>query len=111
LHGLFSIHLKAKTSQQVLARLAGLSETTNSVTASLKETKIWWKSDVWELFLSQVSYSRRCAEASAAKAYQKRGLPLATGMEVGYVVTDAAKWELDTERDASEFDAGYYGKH
>jgi hypothetical protein len=31
-------------------------------------------------------------------------------MEIGYVVTDAAKWEVDTERDASEFDAGYYGK-
>jgi DNA polymerase, archaea type len=44
------------------------------------------------------------------KAYQKRGLPLATGMEIGYVVTDAAKWEVDTERDASEFDAAYYGK-
>jgi hypothetical protein len=27
-----------------------------------------------------------------------------------YVVTDAAKWEVDTERDASEFDSGYYGK-
>jgi hypothetical protein len=29
--------------------------------------------------------------ASAVKAYQKRGLPLAPGMEIGYVVTDAAK--------------------
>jgi len=44
------------------------------------------------------------------QAYQKRGLPLAIGMEIGYVVTDAAKWEVDTERDASEFDAAYYGK-
>ena len=31
-------------------------------------------------------------------------------MEIGYVVTDAAKWEVDTERDASEFDARYYEK-
>jgi DNA polymerase, archaea type len=54
-----------------------------------------------------MNYSRRCAEASAVQAYQKRGLPLATGMEIGYVVKDAAKWEVDTERDASEFDAGY----
>jgi DNA polymerase I len=61
-------------------------------------------------FSSQVSYSRKCVEASAVKAYQKRGLPLVTGMEIGYVVTDAAKWEVDTERDASEFDAAYYGK-
>ena len=51
-----------------------------------------------------------CAEASAVKAYQKRGFSLAPGMEIGYVVTDAAKWQVGTERDASEFDAGYYGK-
>jgi DNA polymerase I len=60
--------------------------------------------------LSRMDYSRRCAEASAVKAYQKRGLHLSPGMEIGYVVTDAAKWEVDTERDASEFDSGYYGK-
>ena len=60
--------------------------------------------------LSRVNYSRRCAEASAVKAYQKRGFSLAPGMEIGYVVKDAAKWEVDTERDASEFDAGYYRK-
>jgi DNA polymerase I len=60
--------------------------------------------------VSRLNYSRRCGEASAVQAYQKRGLPLAPGMEIGYVVTDAAKWNLDPERDASEFDAGYYGK-
>ena len=26
------------------------------------------------------------------------------------MVKDAKKWEVDTERDASVFDAGYYGK-
>jgi hypothetical protein len=31
-------------------------------------------------------------------------------MEIGYVVTDASKWQVDTERDESEFDAGYYVK-
>jgi DNA polymerase, archaea type len=70
--------------------------------------------DVRELAIhrrvSRMNYSRRCAEASAVRAYQKRGLPLATGMKIGYVVTDAAKWKVDTERDASEFDSGYYGK-
>ena len=40
------------------------------------------------------------------QAYQKRGLPLAPGMEIGYVVTDAAKWKVDTEKDASDFDTG-----
>ena len=42
------------------------------------------------------------------QAYKKRGLPLAPEMEIGYVVTDATKWEEDTERDASGFDAAYY---
>jgi hypothetical protein len=44
------------------------------------------------------------------QAYQKRGLPLAPGMEIGYVVTDADKWDVDPERYTSEFDAGQYGK-
>jgi DNA polymerase, archaea type len=60
--------------------------------------------------LSRVTYSRRCAEASAVKAYKKRGFQLSPGMEIGYVVRDASKWEVDTERDASGFDAGYYRK-
>jgi DNA polymerase, archaea type len=70
--------------------------------------------DVRELAIhrrvSRMNYSRRCAEASAVKAYQKNGLPLAPGMEIGYVVKDAAKWEADTDSDASEFDAAYYGR-
>ena len=44
------------------------------------------------------------------QAYQKRGLSLASGIGIGYVVIDASKWELDSERDASEFDAGCYCK-
>jgi DNA polymerase, archaea type len=67
--------------------------------------------DVRELAMhrrvSRMNYSRRCAEASAVKAYQRRGLPLAPGMKIGYVVTNAAKRDVDTERDASEFTAGY----
>jgi hypothetical protein len=31
-------------------------------------------------------------------------------MEIGYVVKDSMKWEVDSERDASEFDAEYYAK-
>ncbi|MBN1234930.1 MAG: type B DNA-directed DNA polymerase [Methanotrichaceae archaeon] len=60
--------------------------------------------------LSRTNYSRRCAEASAVHAYQKRGLSLVPGMEIGYVVKDAKTWDVDTKRDASEFDFGYYGK-
>ena len=41
--------------------------------------------------VSRMNYSRRCAETLAVQAYQKRGLPLDPGMEIGFVVTDAAK--------------------
>jgi DNA polymerase I len=70
--------------------------------------------DAWELAIhrrvSRLNYSRRCAEASAVQAYLKRGISLAPGMEIGYVVKDAKKWAIDTERDASGFDEAYYRK-
>lgn len=70
--------------------------------------------DVRELAIhrrvSRLNYSRRCAEASAVQAHLKRGISLAPGMEIGYVVTDAGKWAVDTERDASGFDDLYYRK-
>ncbi len=67
--------------------------------------------DVRELAIhhrvSRLNYSRRCAEASAVQAHMKQGMPLAPGMEIGYVIRDAHKWEVDPER-TSEFDTGYY---
>lgn len=72
------------------------------------------EADVRELAIhrrvSRRSYSRRCAEASAIAAHQKQGIALAPGMEIGYVVKDAKRWEVEPDRTASEFDAGYYGK-
>ena len=38
----------------------------------------------------------------------KQGIPLAPEMEIGYVIKDARKWEVDPERIASKFDAIYY---
>jgi DNA polymerase I len=68
--------------------------------------------DVKELAIhrrvSRLNYSRRCAEASAVHAHMKQGVPLAPGMEIGFVIRDARKWEVDPERTASKFDAGYY---
>ena len=82
--------------------------------------------------VSRLSYSRRCAEASAVGAWQKSGLPLFPGMEIGYVVRDAEEWAVepvrmgvgepmrtavedpvrraveDTVRAAGEFDTCYY---
>ena len=60
--------------------------------------------------VSRLNYSRRCAEASAVQAHLKRGISLAPGMEIGYVVKDAGRWEVEVEMMAAEFDAGYYGK-
>ena len=68
--------------------------------------------DVKELAIhrrvSRLNYSRKCAEASAVQAHIKQGIPLAPGMEIGYVIRDARKWEVDPERTASKFDAVYY---
>jgi DNA polymerase I len=58
--------------------------------------------------VSKLKYSRRCAEASAVQAHMKQGIPLAPGMEIGYVIRDARKWEVDPESTASKFDAVYY---
>ncbi|MGA9099558.1 MAG: DNA polymerase I, partial [Methanotrichaceae archaeon] len=70
--------------------------------------------DVGELAIrrrvSRLSYSHRCAEASAVQAYRRRGIALAPGMEISYVVKDAGRWEVDPARVASRFDAEYYGK-
>jgi len=60
--------------------------------------------------VSRLRYSRRCVEASAVQAHLRQGIPLAPGMEIGYVVRDARKWEADPERTARGFDAGYYRK-
>jgi DNA polymerase I len=60
--------------------------------------------------ISRLSYSRRCAEASVVVACQTQGIPLAPGMEIGYVVRDAERWTVSMEKGASQFDAEYYGK-
>ena len=60
--------------------------------------------------VSRLKYSHRCAEASAVQAHVNHGIPLAPGMEIGYVVRDAKNWEVEPKSSASEFDAEYYGK-
>jgi hypothetical protein len=42
------------------------------------------------------------------QAHMKQGLPLAPGIEIGYVIKDVRKWEVDPERTAPKFDAVYY---
>jgi DNA polymerase I len=52
--------------------------------------------------VSRLSYSRRCAEASAVEAWQRSGRPLFPGMEIGYVVRDAEEWAVEPVRVAVE---------
>ncbi len=44
------------------------------------------------------------------KAHLRLGISLEPGMEIGYVMKDAGRWEVETEREAVGFDVGYYGK-
>ena len=58
--------------------------------------------------VSRLSYSRRSPEASAVAAFEAAGIPLAPGMEIGYVVTDASRWLVEVDGGATGFDRGYY---
>jgi len=42
------------------------------------------------------------------RVHMKQGIPLAPEMEIGYVIRDARKWEVDPEMTASKFDAACY---
>ena len=70
--------------------------------------------DVRELAIyrrvSRTNYSRRFSEASTERAYQKRGISLASRMEIGYVAKDAKRRGGEHERTVEEFDVGYYRK-
>ena len=57
--------------------------------------------------VSRLSYGRRSPEASAVAALRALGVPLAPGMEIGYVVTDASRWLVEV-KEAAGFDAAYY---
>jgi len=52
--------------------------------------------------VSRLNYSRRCFEASAVQAHMTQGIPLAPGMEIGYVIRDARKWEVDPRENCIE---------
>ena len=40
----------------------------------------------------------------------KQSVPLARGMEIGYIVKDPKRWSADPDRTAFEFDAEYHRK-
>jgi len=59
--------------------------------------------------ISKTQYRRRCAEASALKAYKKHNINIKPGMEIEYVVVDSKKWIVDVIS-YENFDFEYYSK-
>jgi DNA polymerase I len=58
--------------------------------------------------ISRLTYVHRCLEGSAVQAYRDRGITLAPGMKIGYIVRDAQRYSVDTAWDAAGFDVSYY---
>ncbi len=58
--------------------------------------------------ISRLTYTHRCLEGAAVQAYRDRGIEIAPGMKIGYVVRDARRYAVDTEWDAATFDLPYY---
>jgi DNA polymerase I len=54
--------------------------------------------------ISRLTYVHRCLEGSAVQAYRDRGITLAPGMKIGYIVRDAQRYSVDTAWDAAGFD-------
>jgi DNA polymerase I len=58
--------------------------------------------------ISRLTYAHRCLEGAAVQAYRDRGMEIAPGMKIGYIVRDARRYSVDTEWDAAAFDLSYY---
>jgi len=58
--------------------------------------------------ISRLSYARRCLEESAVQEYRARGMNVAPGMKIAYVVRDAGKYLVDPAGEASCIDTAYY---
>ena len=58
--------------------------------------------------ISRLTYTHRCLEGAAVQAYRDRGIEIAPGMKIGYVVRDARTYSVDTEWDAAVFDLTHY---
>ncbi|MEN6442120.1 MAG: hypothetical protein ABFC71_00010 [Methanoregula sp.] len=58
--------------------------------------------------ISRTTYAHRCIEGSAVKAYRERGIDVAPGMKISYIVVDAGRYRVVPEWCAEGFDARYY---
>jgi DNA polymerase I len=58
--------------------------------------------------ISRLTYAHRCIEGAAIHAYRKQGAGIAPGMKIRYVVTDARRYLVEPEWNATAFDLHYY---
>jgi DNA polymerase I len=58
--------------------------------------------------ISRLTYAHRCIEGAAVHAYRKHGISIAPGKKIRYVVTDARRYQVETEWNAAAFDLPYY---
>jgi DNA polymerase I len=58
--------------------------------------------------ISRLTYAHRCLEAAAVRAYRQQGAPVAPGMQIRYVVTDARRYHAEPVWSAKTFDQQYY---
>ena len=58
--------------------------------------------------ISRLTYAHRCLEGAAVQVYRDRGIEIAPGMKIGYIVRDARRYSVGTEWDAADFDLSYY---
>ncbi|MCX6694228.1 MAG: type B DNA-directed DNA polymerase [Methanomicrobiales archaeon] len=109
-----------KETQEGLFALMAQARTPTEISALAWEVVAQYRA-VWEALpsadprdlsirrqVSRLTYHRRCAEASAVAACTARGIPLAPGMAIEYVVTDAGRWEVVLADEATSFDLTYY---
>jgi DNA polymerase I len=58
--------------------------------------------------ISRLAYAHRCIEGAAIHAYRKYGAGIEPGMKIRYVVTDARRYQVEPEWNATAFDLHYY---
>jgi len=107
---LFELLAGAQSRKEVLLCKPGAEEVRRRYKQGLMDGGVEVRELAVHRRLSRTRYAHRCAEASALQALKTTGRRPAPGMEVGYVVADAGRWEVDLEEEASEYDAGYYDK-
>jgi len=109
-----------RTMQGAMLEIMAGAESIAELNARKEEIRTIFKKTVKGLFdsdpkalvihrrISRLTYTHRCLEGSAVQAYRDRGITIAPGMKIGYIVRDAKRYSVDTAWDAAGFDGSYY---